>query len=306
MAIDEAGLPHAVVAGVRPGQTLLVTAGVHGDEYEGMAAIRALRRRVDPGLLRGRLVLAPVVNDGAFRAGARVAADGLDLARVCPGRADGGPTERAAFAVSRMIAASDAYVDLHSGGAGLRVLPLCGYALVRDPGILATQRRMAAAFGLPFVWGTTASLDGRTLSVARDAGVPAVYAEWGGGGCDPAGVDAYIAGCLGVMRALGMLPSDTPAAPRADALVVEDDRPGAGHLQAGHPAPTDGFFTALVGLGDRVRRGQAIGLISDGLGDREQAVSAACDGIVAVLRAQPRVRVGDALAVVVEAPGASS
>ena len=41
---------------------------------------------------------------------------------------------------------------------------------------------MARAFNLPLIWGTDASLEGRSLSVARDAAVPAIYAEYLGGG----------------------------------------------------------------------------------------------------------------------------
>jgi predicted deacylase len=74
--------------------------------------------------------------------------------------------------------------------------------------VLDAQRRMARAFGLPLIWGTDPTLPGRSLSVARDANVPAIYAEYlGGGRLEPAGVDAYVIGCKNVMRAFGMLPA---------------------------------------------------------------------------------------------------
>ena len=101
------------------------------------------------------------------------------------------------------IRSANYYIDLHSGGTRFRVLPLAGYTLHPDPKVLEAQRRMARAFGLPFIWGTDPKLDGRSLSVARDALVPAIYAEYhGGGGCDPAGVDAYVQGCLNVLADL--------------------------------------------------------------------------------------------------------
>lgn len=49
---------------------------------------------------------------------------------------------------------------------------------------------MARAFGLPLIWGTDPTLPGRSLSVARDANVPAIYAEYLGGGRLNSGVDA--------------------------------------------------------------------------------------------------------------------
>ena len=86
------------------------------------------------------------------------------------------------------------------------MLPLAGYTLHADEGVRERQRSMARAFNLPVVWGTSARLNGRSLSVARDVRVPAIYVEnGGGGGCDPHRVEQNVQGCLNVARVLGML-----------------------------------------------------------------------------------------------------
>src|SRR5262249_42352262 len=255
------------IVGREPGPHVLITGGVHGDEFEPMAAIRLLMRRLRPEDLRGRVTLVPVVNEPAFRLGRRTAEDGLDLGRTCPGRPDGSITEQIAHALSSLIRTADFYIDLHTGGTRLRVLPLVGYALHGDPAVLATQRRMARAFGLPIIWGTDPNLDGRSLSVARDAGVPAIYAEYhGGGGCDPAGVPGFGGGGLGALAERG-LTEPAPPAPRPDPLIVEDERHGSGHMQANHPAPCEGFFEPAVALGQQVRAGDLLGTVTDLLGD---------------------------------------
>ena len=65
---------------------------------------------------------------------------------------------------------------------------------------------MAPALNMQIIWGTYPHLDGRMLSVARDARVAKIYAEWMGSGVfDPAGVNAYYEGCLNVMATLDML-----------------------------------------------------------------------------------------------------
>lgn len=284
--------------GPAPGPYLLVTGGVHGDEFEPMAAVRRLIakfRETPPA--RGTITLVPVVNEPAFRRGSRVADDGLDLARTCPGGADGSVTERIAHELSALIRAADSYIDLHTGGTRLRVLPLVGYTLHPDPAVLDRQRRMARAFGLPIIWGTDPNLDGRSLSVARDANVPAIYAEYqGGGGCDPAGVDAYVAGCLGVMADLGVIdPGDRP---EVCPHVVEDPRPGSGHMQANHPAPGEGFFEPAVALGQPVQEGDLLGTVTDVLGHRVESIQARSAGIVLVLHTFARVEAGTGLAVV--------
>ena len=287
--------------GDKDGPKLLVTGGVHGDEFEPILAIRRLIRLFtdENPLIRGQVTFIPVVNEAAFFRGHRCAGeDGLDLARTCPGRPDGLLTEQVAFALSEKIRRADAYIDLHTGGTELSVLPLTGYSLVSDPGILEKQRRMAREFNLPVIWGTAANLEGRSLSVARDAGVPAIYAEYLGSAFSTTeGVDAYFEGVLNVMAGFGMLHRTQPAS-RVTQL-VEDDRPGSGHMQVCHPAPIDGCFEPSFALGDSVVKGQSLGRVVDLIGDVARPVASEETGRIIVRRTFPRVRAGDSVAVVI-------
>lgn len=285
--------------GPQPGPHLLITGGVHGDEFEPMAAIRRLIRHFQEQPLRaGELTLIPVVNEPAFQRGSRVGNDGLDLARSCPGRADGSPTEQIAHALSEQIRAADFYIDLHTGGTRMTVLPLTGYTLHPSAPVLNTQRRMARAFGLPIIWGTDPTLEGRSLSVARDAGIPAIYAEYlGGGGCDPAGVDACFTGCLRVIAELGLI-ADGPAAPTESPRIVEDARRGSGHMQTNHPAPCAGFLELSVKLGDAVAAGEPLGTITDPIGRQIVPLHAAYAGIVLVLHTFSYIDTGTSAVVI--------
>src|SRR5690606_2125631 len=166
---DRVVLNSRIVNGRRPGPHLLITGGVHGDEFTPMAAIRRLARQIDPRDLSGRLTLVPIVNEAAWLRGRRTAEDELDLARTCPGDPTGPITQRIAWALSQLIQTADFYIDLHTGSIDLALSPLCGYMLHPEESVLQQQRKMAGAFNLPIVWGTTPALDGRSLSVARDA-----------------------------------------------------------------------------------------------------------------------------------------
>ena len=287
------------IHGHQPGPKLLITAGVHGDEFEPMAAVRRMMKEIDPQHLRGKLTLVPVVNESAFQMGRRTGEDGKDLARTCPGHNDGSLTEQVAFALSQLIRSADYYIDLHTGGTAYTVLPLSGYTLHADPNVLDVQRRMAQVFGLDVVWGTDPNLDGRSLSVARDANVPAIYCEYlGGGRCEPVGIDDYVRGCRNVMIELGLL-DGTPDIPRPP-LVVEDHRPGAGHMQINHPSPCDGFFEPVVALGQRVHIGDLLGTVCDALGQRVERIESRYTGVVIVLHTFPTVAKDDSVAVVME------
>jgi predicted deacylase len=287
------------VIGTQPGPHLLITGGVHGDEFEPMAAIRRLIEELAPAALRGRVTLVPVVNEAAFLRGHRTADDNLDLARTCPGKLDGSVTERTAYALSQLIRAADYYIDLHTGGTTLAVWPLTGYMLHPDVNVLEQQRRMARAFNLPLVWGTDYRLNGRSMSVARDAGVPAIYAEYlGSAACNPAGIEAYVSGCLNVMSCLDMIDRKPP--PSAVRYVIEDPRENSGHMQICNPAPMTGFFDPLIALGDTVEVGDLIGNVSDVLGAQVEPVHSQQRGVAVVLRTFSRVNQGDSLAVIAE------
>ncbi len=291
------------LGGSRDGPHVLITGGVHGDEFEPMAALRLLADDLGRRTLRGRVTLIPVVNEPAFRLGDRSGPDGLDLARTFPGRPDGSVTEQVAHALACLIRTVDIYVDLHTGGVRLRVYPLTGYMIHPDPLVLDRQRRLARVFGLPVAWGTDPGLEGRSLSVARDANVPAIYAEFlGGGGCDPRGVAAYVRGCLNILADLGVIDDDVVPPPAAP-LEVEDVRAGSGHMQVQHPAPRDGFFDPAVTLGQRVRIGETLGTVCDALGRDVVPILAERAGVVLVIRTFPRASAGEGVAVVLETDG---
>ncbi len=289
------------IQGQSDGPHLLITAGIHGDEFEGIFAVYQLLRQIDAANLCGQLTLVPVANQSAVDTHSRCGEDGRDLARTFPGNPDGSPTEQLAATLDKLISAADLYIDLHTGGRTMDVYPLCGYGLVEDPTILETQRQMAKAMALPLVWGTSADLDGRSMSAARDAGVPAVYAEYRGRGtCDPGGITAYVQGCLAVMAEFKMLENATNPLPSPGQIVAEDPRPNSGHMQVCNPSPMAGLFEPSVRLGQSIEAGASLGLVIDPLTGKEHEIVAKQSGPIIVLRSYPQVDEGDALAVILD------
>lgn len=282
------------------GPQLLITAGVHGDEYVPIQAVRELISHFQSHELNcGRLTLVPVANESAFGLGRRCGEDSLDLARTCPGRTDGSATEQAAAALSELICETDAFIDLHSGGTELLVEPLAGYMLHSDAVVLAKQREMAKAFDLPLVWGTSPEFDGRSLSVARDARVPAIYVEYlGGVVADADGVKACVNGCLNVMGQLGMTERSHEGENVVE--VIEDGRTGVGHMQVCNLSPITGLFEPSVELGQDVTKGDLLGRVTDPFGATTIEMLAEQSGKVVVLRGVPRVSSGESIGVIAE------
>ena len=111
------------------GPTLSVVGGVHGDEFEGVAACLALAEGLVGTAIAGRVRLVPVAHEAAHRASLRSSpVDGRNLARTFPGDAAGEPTERLAAAIrTEVILGSDVFVDLHSAGTAYAMPLLVGW-----------------------------------------------------------------------------------------------------------------------------------------------------------------------------------
>ena len=298
------GMKSRSFRGKHDGPNLLITAGVHGDEFAPMLALWELIRQFETGTLStdslcGSVTLVPMVNESAFERGHRCGEDNLDLARTCPGNTKGTVTERAAAELSALIRDADFYIDLHTGGTEFSVFPLAGYSLHPDGEILEKQRGMARAFNLPFIWGTSVTLQGRSLSVARDASVPAIYTEYLGGldKCEESR-DRCAEGCLNVMNHLDMLDHAVPE-PRV-AEIIEDERPESGHMQICNPSPISGFFEPAVELGQDIMAGDRIGDVFSVTEDETCEVLSGQTGKVIVLRIHPRVNKGEMTAVIAE------
>lgn len=282
------------IKGTKPGPHLLITAGVHGDEYEPIFTVLRVIREMKGKAFAGTLTLVPVVNSSAFSKASRTGEDGLDLARTSPGKPEGTLTEKVAHEISILIRQADYLIDLHTGGNAYQIAPLAGYMLHASEEVLSKQRIMAQAFNLPIVWGTTPHLEGRTLSVAREANIPAIYTEYGGGGgSNPQIIEKLITGCFNVMRSLGMTEGALPE--NEVVYKVEDYTENSGHLQIMHPSPANGIFEPEVSLGEVVKKGHPIGKILNLRSETVAMVSAARDGIVFLLRAIPSVKKGEAL-----------
>jgi predicted deacylase len=285
-------LPLLTVTGAEEGSTLLVTAAVHGDEYEGVEAIPHIFQRIEPELLRGTLLMVPISNVAAYEAATRSSpVDGLNLARVFPGDQQGAITQRIAYWITeKLLSQADFFIDLHSGGVAYELPTLIGY--IHDEGDLG-QRSLAAAraFGAPVLWGHPLPLPpGRSISAATDLGVPSLYTEARGGGyADPDDVACFADGVCNVMQHLGMIENAPGPRPMSHHLF------GDGNLDVVTAAPVAGFFRAAVNLLQEVEPGQLLGTICDPFGRPQAEVQADIAGTVIMLRRIHRVHVGDGL-----------
>ena len=274
-------VPCHVLQGSSAGPTLLVTAGIHGAEYASIAAAQRLAA-LDPAQLSGRLVIVPIVNTSAYVARSIYVnpLDGKNLNRVFPGRADGSASERLAhWLVIELMAKADAYLDLHGGDLIEALTPFAIHW--RDDGASAA---MADAFGLPFRIEETGA--GMTFAAAHDLGIPAVLAEAGGQGLWPDSAVAMLEeGARRVLAHLGMGAGDVPAG-EPSRVIDTFAWSRSEHAGCWYPAVT---------AGEGVHRGQALGIVTDLLGETLQEANSTVDGTVLFAVTSLAINAGDPL-----------
>jgi predicted deacylase len=238
------------------GSTLLLSAGNHGDEYEGQVILRRLLHELSASDISGRVILLPALNYPAMLENARVSPlDQGNMNRSFPGIEGGPPTAAIAHYVSSsLLPLADAGIDLHSGGATACYLPSAFLCTADDASMTQRNLELIDAFNAP----VTLVVDGRGSAtgfdpVANRAGVPFISTELcGGANVDVEATAIGWRGVRNVMRHLGILDGEVEAGEPTRFLNGID---GSGYLSA----PFSGIFEPCRQLGDEVVAGDIAG-----------------------------------------------
>lgn len=281
------------------GPTLLLTAGVHGDEYEGQIVLHDLVRRLRPEEIVGRVVIVPSLHMPACQAGTRLSPiDGRDLNRSFPGEASGSFAQMLAHYVANvLLPLADVNIDLHSGGRSLDCVPCTMSHLLDDREALDRTVELARAFGAPY-HVMNKEVDGaQTLqTTAERLGVISMSSELGGANrVSLQGLSIARRGVFNAMIHLGIMRGETNHDDEGTRLMVIPSSRDYGF------APASGIYCPRVPLGSEVAAGDVAGAIysiEDPM--REPVpVRASRSGLLWCQRGQGRIAVGDSAAVIV-------
>jgi predicted deacylase len=244
------------------GPTILLTGGVHGDEFEGPAALMRLVQSLKVADINGRIIIIPTLNAAAALASSRVSPlDNLNLNRAFPGDPDGSPTQMIAhFVETVLLPECNAAIDLHSGGKASVFAP-CVLAQV-DPKLPQGKENLALAkaFAAPYLWVASKKNDDRSLNAAAARQqVSMIAAELGGGGnCDPVMTDFTEAAVRRCLRHLGITESGNgDLNDHSNSQPVKDMEFIS--LSETFASPAIGLFDRHFQIGDKVKVGQLAG-----------------------------------------------
>ena len=286
-----------VIRGNKDGPILLLTGGVHGDEFEGPQTIVNLFHEIEPENLSGSLIGLVIANEPAYQHANRCnPIDGKNLAGVFPGDPKGSVTEQIAYWMGEiLIGKADYYIDLHSSGSDSEMPQMCGYIKSDSTGHHLTSQDMAEAFRANVTWAHPNFSSGRTLSYAYDHVIPAIYSECPSTRCVSINdLEVYSRGALNVMKLIGMTQGKLEGSPSKYYLS------GNGDTDQCVSATTDGFFQPDKNLLDLVKKGESLGTIKSLSGELLEEIFSPIQGYVGMRRMLPSTHVGDSLFMIVD------
>jgi len=271
-----------IVRGRRPGPTLCVSAGIHGDELNGVEIVRRLMRKPSLKRIRGTLIAVPVVNMFGFIQQTRYLPDRRDLNRSFPGSEKGSLAARLAHLfMTEVVGHCDHGIDLHTGAVHRTNLPQIRASLDREDTV-----RLARAFGAPVIIDARVR-DGSLREAASEHGIPMLLYEAGEAlRLDELAIRAGVRGVTSVMRELGMLPRSRSTRSRPEPTIALDS--------TWIRAPASGIMQPQVRLGTRVRRGDVLARIVTPFSEEETRLKSTESGIVIGMTRIPLLNEGDA------------
>ncbi len=266
------------------GPTVLFSAGLHGDELNGVDIVRQLIFNKINVPKRGTIICIPVINIFGFINKTREFPDGRDLNRVFPGSKTGSLASRFAYhIVKHILPLVDYVIDFHAGGQSRFNAP----QLRVVPGNEELDR-LAQIFNPPFLLYSN-NIAGSFRNACGKKGIQTLLFE--GGKSMDINNDVSRMGIEGTKRFLhhlDMLQEQfTPEQPSEKMITITSSQ--------WVRAKISGLLHDQVAIGSYVKKGTILALISDPYGKENTSIKAPNNGYIINVNDAPIVYQGDAV-----------
>lgn len=266
------------------GPTVLITAGIHGDEINGIEIVRQLIAKKINKPKKGTIICIPILNVFGFVSMTRQFPDGHDLNRVFPGSKNGSLASRVAHHFTKEILPhADYCLDFHTGGASrfnaaqIRVTPKDYIAL-----------RYAKVFNAPFIVFSKI-LEKSYRQTCLKMNIPCLLFEGGKSmSSDREIIENGVAGTLRFLSYLEMLSTKTNVPkPEEKSIIIE--------RSSWIRASRSGLLHVKISINSFVKKGELLAVITDPYGTMRIQVKAPNEGYIINVNESPIVHQGDAI-----------
>lgn len=274
-------IPIVVSRSKKPGPTLLLMGGMHGDEVNGVEIIRRIIRQKFHKVKKGTTICIPILNVYGFLNFSRQVPDGKDVNRSFPGSRNGSLASQIAFHFrNEILPIIDFGLDFHTGGARIN-----NYPQIRGQMDVEENRNLAEAFGSKYIIHAPFRDKSLRKEAAKRGKNILVYEAGESLRLRKNSIDEGVNGALRVMKYLEM----RQEAPEPSCLSVHINTSSWLRSKAG------GLYYSFVRPGQIVEKGQKVGIIAGPFGEFEKTVKSQSTGHIIAVNNNPVVNRGDAL-----------
>ena len=277
-------VPVIIERSKKPGPTVLITAGIHGDEINGVEIVRQIIAKGINKPKKGTIICIPVINVFGFIHMDREFPDGRDLNRVFPGGKGGSLASRVAHKLmAEIVPHADLILDFHTGGSDR--FNASQIRIVKNETALD---ELAQAFGAPFIYYSK-NINKSFRNSCYKLGIPILLFEGGKSfNIDNAITNTGVNGAKRVLHHLEMLGRQFKVSkPKNNCIKITDSK----WVRAKH----SGMFKADVFANIHVKKGDVLGHITDPYGSFNYFVKAPNDGYIFNVNESPIIYQGDAI-----------
>lgn len=280
-------VPVIVNRAKKDGPCVLISAGIHGDEVNGVEIVRQLVSNKYNVPDAGMIICVPVLNVFGFLIKSREFPDGKDLNRFFPGSKSGSLASKFAHVfMNEIVIHADYCIDYHTGGSDR-----FNYSQIRISNDADDVLDLAKVFGAKFI-KYSSYREKSYREAATKIGKKVLLFE-GGKSLDLDRQVTYsgLTGALNVLNYIGVkeFPVD---------YILQDElsKPIIFEKSTWIRANYSGMYRSVVRNGSKIEKGAVVGLITDPYGFFERKVKASKAGYIICLNHSPIVNKGDAIA----------
>jgi predicted deacylase len=275
-------VPVIVERGKVDGPVVLLMAGMHGDEINGMEIIRRVIRKGYNKPTEGIIICIPVFNIFGFLNVMRVLPDGRDLNRSFPGAKNGSLASQFAYHFMKEIAPKVDYViDFHTGSAQRNNM-----AQIRCVFKDSESMELARIFNPPFIIHSAYIAKSIRESMNKRGKKILLFEGGKTNSIEEGIVKEGVDGIKRFLNHLNMRPFKEVGNQRHPVYIKEHK-----WLRA----PNSGMFQTAVKNGDKVDVGTILGMVTDPFGKIEKRIKSPMEGYVFCINESPVVNKGDAI-----------
>ena len=276
---DEIRMPIRVIRSKEPGPTVFITAAIHGDEINGTGIIHDFMFGDMVEILKGTLILVPVVNVFGFETHERYLPDRRDLNRSFPGSSQGSLASRMAKTLMKEVVSKCDYgIDLHSAA-----FQRTNFPNVRADLTSKVTRELARSFGAALIVDGKGPV-GAFRREATKAGCPTIILEAGEPWkIEPSVLQIGVQGIRNTLIHLGMMEGER----------VEPPYQAVIRKSIWLRATVGGILKFHVTAGDFVEKDQPIATNYSILGQEQNTLVCPQDGIILGIATLPAVKPGE-------------